>query len=62
MPGHQDVATEARFLNVLRHDLAGARVRARVDVDRPEIVVVDVLESHRHDLGPAVDRDMAEEL
>src|SRR6478735_4836514 len=47
---------------MLRHDLTGPRVRARLDIDRPQSRVVDVLEGHRHDFGLAVDIDAAEEL
>src|SRR6476620_600198 len=47
---------------MLRHDLTGPRVRARLDIDRPQSRVVDVLQGHRHYFGLAVDIDAAEEL
>src|ERR1700732_2950124 len=34
----------------------------RLDIDRPEIPVVDILQGHRHDFRLAVDLDAAEEL
>ena len=49
-------------LDMLRHDPARPRIRARLDIDRPEIAVVDVLQRHRHHFGLAVDIDAAEEL
>src|SRR6187402_3782585 len=41
--------------DMLRHDPAGPRIRAGLDIDRPEVVVVDVLQRHRHHFGLAVD-------
>src|SRR5713226_10316026 len=38
------------------------RVRPRLDIDRPEILVADILQRHRHDFRLAVDLDAAEEL
>src|SRR5690349_24699448 len=48
--------------DMLRHQAARPRVGLRVDVDGPQIAVVDVLQRHRHDAGFAVDIDAAEEL
>src|SRR6266576_3897549 len=36
--------------------------RPRVDLDRPQFPIVDVLQGHGHDLRLAVDIDAAEEL
>jgi hypothetical protein len=38
------------------------RVRPRLDIDRPQVPIVDILQGHRHDLRSAVDIDTAEEL
>jgi hypothetical protein len=46
----------------MSEDSSRPRVRLRLDVDRPEISIVDILQRHRHDAGPAVDIDAAEEL
>src|SRR3954454_21681534 len=46
---------------MLRHD-GWTRLRLRLDIDRPEVPVVDVLQRHGHDAGPAIDVDLAEEL
>src|SRR5882757_6704106 len=48
--------------DMLRHQAARPRIRARVDVDRPQIAVVDVLQGHRHDFGFPVDIDASEKL
>src|SRR3979490_2076963 len=37
-------------------------LRPRLDLGRPQSVIVDVLERDGHDLGGAIDRHMAEEL
>src|SRR3954465_11073990 len=46
---------------MLRHD-GWTRLRLRLDIDRPEVPVVDVLQRHCHHAGPAIDVDLAEEL
>src|SRR5882762_6994427 len=38
------------------------RVRPRLDIDRPQVPIIDILQGHRHDLRSAVDIDTAEEL
>ena len=38
------------------------RVGPRLDIDRPQIPVVDILQGHRHDLRLTVDVDATEEL
>src|ERR1700675_3465270 len=52
----------AQRSDVLRHDLTGPRVRPWLDIDPPQIAVVDILQGHGHDLALAVDFDTAEEL
>jgi len=47
---------------VLSQQFSRSRVRPRLDIDRPEIAVADILQGHRHDLRPAVNIDAAEEL
>src|SRR5260370_30103330 len=47
---------------MLRQDFRHPRVRPRLDVDRPKVAVVDILQRHRHDSGPSVDINAAEEL
>src|SRR3954453_16789248 len=46
---------------MLRHD-GWTRLRLRLDIDRPEVPVVDVLQRYGHDAGSAFDVDLAEEL
>src|SRR2546421_1144955 len=47
---------------MLRRDSRHSRVRPRFDADRPKVAIVDILQRHRHDAGPPVDLDTAEEL
>src|SRR5438067_3239465 len=46
------------------HDRRGARPAPefRLDVDRPEVAILDILERDRHDFGRAVDRHVPEKL
>src|SRR3954453_22662514 len=46
---------------MLRHH-GWTRLRLRLDIDRPEIPVVDGLQRHGHRAGSAIDVDLAEEL
>src|SRR6478736_5284547 len=55
-------ANALRQSDMLRHDPAGPPIRLWRDVDRPEVVVVDVLQGHGHHFALAVDVDAAEEL
>src|SRR4051812_28441700 len=61
---HQEFATRvaATGSDVLRHQLPRPCVRLRLDIDRPQVGVVDVLQGHGHDPGLPVDIDAAEEL
>src|ERR1700737_3090115 len=47
---------------MLRQDSRRPCIPPRLDVDRPEVAVIDILQRHRHDAGPSVDIDAAEEL
>src|SRR5438045_7843673 len=47
---------------MLRRDSGHSRVRPWFDADRPKVAIVDILQRHRHDAGPSVDLDTAEEL
>src|SRR5712671_6826877 len=55
-------ATPATGSDVLRRQLPRPRIRLRLDVDRPQIAVIDILQGNGHDAGLAVDIDAAEEL
>ena len=54
--------TDGTCSDMLRHDPAGPRIRTGLDIDRPEVAVVDVLQRHGHHFGLAVDVDTAEKL
>src|SRR5258708_33966112 len=47
---------------MLGQDSCRSRVRPRLDIDRPQVLIVDILQCHRHDLGLTVDVDTTKEL
>src|SRR5258707_3461979 len=47
---------------MLGQDSSRPRVRPGLDIDRPQIPIIDVLQRHRHDPRVTVDIDAAEEL
>src|SRR5215203_2470914 len=48
--------------DVLGHQPPRAGIGLRLDIDRPQIAVVYVLQRHRHDAGVAIDIDAAKKL